>query len=422
MLTSRSGHLAAVRRDGQRRGLAHRRAGRRPQRLGVPPGRRGVSGRRWRSRRRSARRGREFSRRRSPATRSASASASFSAARTTRCSTPPARPARSPRPPPRASCSASMRGRCCHAIGSAGTQAAGLWEFLRDAADSKQLHTAKAAADGLIAAFLAQRRLHRRRASSKARKAWRPACRAMPIRRKLDRPPGHALGTARDVVQVPRLVPAHPSGRRRAAPGDREQRPAAGDIARVVAHVHQGAIDVLGPVVDPATVHQAKFSMPARCSALIARASAAPAWPSSTATSATQPRARFLDRVEMVLDREVDARLSRALDRQGDGHHDGRAPARRAGRRAERRSRQHADAATRSTPRRAGWPAMAGLSPRQEIDRLMPRLWSIAALNAVGRLLPRRRRPWPALNGADQHSPGSFQPITRRSACAPPNG
>ncbi len=30
-----------------------------------------------------------------------------------------------------------------HAFGSAGTQAAGLWEFLRDAADSKQLHTAK---------------------------------------------------------------------------------------------------------------------------------------------------------------------------------------------------------------------------------------------------------------------------------------
>jgi 2-methylcitrate dehydratase PrpD len=32
-----------------------------------------------------------------------------------------------------------------HAFGSAGTQAAGLWEFLRDAADSKQLHTAHAA-------------------------------------------------------------------------------------------------------------------------------------------------------------------------------------------------------------------------------------------------------------------------------------
>src|SRR5690606_34219906 len=42
-----------------------------------------------------------------------------------------------------------------HALGSAGTQAAGLWEFLRDAADSKQLHTAKAAANGMTAAYLA---------------------------------------------------------------------------------------------------------------------------------------------------------------------------------------------------------------------------------------------------------------------------
>ena len=33
------------------------------------------------------------------------------------------------------------------------------------------------------------------------------------------------------------------------------------DIAQVTCHVHQGAIDVLGPVVNPSTVHQSKFSM-----------------------------------------------------------------------------------------------------------------------------------------------------------------
>ncbi|MBC7727597.1 MAG: MmgE/PrpD family protein, partial [Microbacteriaceae bacterium] len=43
-----------------------------------------------------------------------------------------------------------------HAFGSAGTQSAGLWEFLRDAADSKQLHTAHAAGAGLTAAYLAE--------------------------------------------------------------------------------------------------------------------------------------------------------------------------------------------------------------------------------------------------------------------------
>jgi 2-methylcitrate dehydratase PrpD len=43
-----------------------------------------------------------------------------------------------------------------NALGSAGTQSAGLWEFLRDAADSKQLHCAHAAAAGLMSAYLAQ--------------------------------------------------------------------------------------------------------------------------------------------------------------------------------------------------------------------------------------------------------------------------
>src|SRR5699024_816860 len=51
------------------------------------------------------------------------------------------------------------REQMLHAMGSAGTQAAGLWEFLRDGADSKQLHTGKAAADGLTAAWLAKQGL-----------------------------------------------------------------------------------------------------------------------------------------------------------------------------------------------------------------------------------------------------------------------
>ena len=35
----------------------------------------------------------------------------------------------------------------------------------------------------------------------------------------------------------------------------------ADDVAQVTAHVHQGALDVLGPVTDPQTIHQSKFSM-----------------------------------------------------------------------------------------------------------------------------------------------------------------
>ena len=42
------------------------------------------------------------------------------------------------------------------ALGSAGTQSAGIWEFMADGAMSKQLHPAKAAHDGLLSALLAQ--------------------------------------------------------------------------------------------------------------------------------------------------------------------------------------------------------------------------------------------------------------------------
>ena len=43
------------------------------------------------------------------------------------------------------------------ALGNAGTQAAGLWEFIEDGAMSKQLHTAKASMNGVLAALLAQK-------------------------------------------------------------------------------------------------------------------------------------------------------------------------------------------------------------------------------------------------------------------------
>jgi 2-methylcitrate dehydratase PrpD len=148
-----------------------------------------------------------------------------------------------------------------HALGSAGTQAAGLWEFLRDAADSKQLHTAHAAASGLTAACLAHDGF-------------------TGARRILEGPQGMAAGMSSDADPA-RLVDRlgtrwalaetsfkfHASCRHTHPAADalqqvmREHGLAAGDIDRVTAHVHQGAIDVLGAVADPQSVHQAKFSI-----------------------------------------------------------------------------------------------------------------------------------------------------------------
>jgi len=44
-----------------------------------------------------------------------------------------------------------------HTLGSAGTQAAGLWEFIEDGTMSKQLHPGKAAMNGVISGLLAQK-------------------------------------------------------------------------------------------------------------------------------------------------------------------------------------------------------------------------------------------------------------------------
>jgi 2-methylcitrate dehydratase PrpD len=84
----------------------------------------------------------------------------------------------------------------------------------------------------------------------------------------------------------------------------REHRVAADDIAEVMALVHQGAIDVLGRVVVPQTVHQAKFSM-GTVLGLVAELGHAGL--DEFDQHFLAPRvAAFRDRVAMQLDREVD--------------------------------------------------------------------------------------------------------------------
>ena len=203
------------------------------------------------------------------------------------------------------------------AFGSAGTQASGLWEFLRDAADSKQLHTAMAAANGLMAAQLAADgfkgathilegaqgmaagmssdadparlvdRLGSRWATAETSFKYHAACRHT-------HPAADALLA---VVQEHRLAPR--------------------DIAKVVAHVHQGAIDVLGAVVTPRTVHQAKFNM-GTVLGLVAHHGYAGVTEFEQGFDA-DAIAAFRDNVEDGLRRRSRCRLSRALDRQGDG-------------------------------------------------------------------------------------------------------
>jgi 2-methylcitrate dehydratase PrpD len=85
----------------------------------------------------------------------------------------------------------------------------------------------------------------------------------------------------------------------------REHRVAADQVAKVVTQVHQGAIDVLGPVVDPQTVHQAKFSMGTVLGLVAVKGFAG--LTEFDADYKTAPVVAFREKVSMVLDAEVDS-------------------------------------------------------------------------------------------------------------------
>lgn len=192
-----------------------------------------------------------------------------------------------------------------HALGSAGTQSAGLWEFLRTGADSKQLHTAHAAGAGLMSAYL-------------AKDGFTGAADI------LEGPQGMAAGMSSDADPA-RLIDG--LGTRWATSETsfkyhascRHTHPAAdallhvmqshglthGDLAKVVTHVHQGAIDVLGPVVRPTTVHQSKFSM-GTVLAMVAQFGHA-GLREFDANFQSEATMLVRDKVVMVLDAEVDS-------------------------------------------------------------------------------------------------------------------
>jgi len=196
------------------------------------------------------------------------------------------------------------------AIGSAGTQAAGLWEFLRDAADSKQLHAAKAAADGLLAAYIA-------RDGFTGATHILEGKQGMAAGMSLDADPARLveeLGESWAVLDT--SFKFHASCRHTHPAADallrtmQENGLAVDRISRVRARVHGAAIDVLGPVTDPRTVHQAKFSM-GFVLALIALRGVA-GIEDFTDESIRDPELRaFHDRVEMVFDPEIDAAYPR---------------------------------------------------------------------------------------------------------------
>ncbi len=193
-----------------------------------------------------------------------------------------------------------------HLLGSAGTQAAGLWEFLRDAADSKQLHTAKAAADGLLAAYLTAEGLTGAQNILEGEQGMAAGMSSDADPSKLSDRLGNRWALAETSFKF------HASCRHTHPAADallelmQREGLRAEDITRVTAHVHQGAIDVLGRVTVPQTVHQAKFSM-GTVLGLIALYGKAGLTEFHSHALSDPLVGEFREKVSMTLDPEVDA-------------------------------------------------------------------------------------------------------------------
>jgi 2-methylcitrate dehydratase PrpD len=273
-----------------------------------------------------------------------------------------------------------------HALGSAGTQAAGLWEFLRDAADSKQLHTAKAAADGLLAAYIARDGFTGARQILEGKQGMAAGMSTDADAHKLTAGLGETWGVLETSFKY------HASCRHTHPAADallqamRENSLTAERIIHVRAHVHQAALDVLGPVVDPQTVHQAKFSM-GFVLALIALYQRA-GIDEFTEPALRDPRIRaVMERIEMVFDPEIDAAypqrwIGKVQVQTTDGRvFDAYVPVPKGDpentlQRAEIEAKAHRLAAYRQSASRA------------EMDTLIARAWALEEQTTVRDLLP----------------------------------
>ena len=270
------------------------------------------------------------------------------------------------------------------AFGSAGTQAAGLWEFLRDAADSKPLHSARAAADGLLSAYL-------------AKEGFTGA------KRILDGPPGMGIGMSKDADPA-RLIDqlgerwalvetslkyhaacrhAHPAAAALLLVISQHDLKAEA-IKRVTAHVHQGAMDILGPIVTPQTTHQAIFSMGTvlGLSAVFRRAGV-----QEFESHFNDARiAAFREKVHMVVDPEVDQLYPlRWIGKVTVDTEDGRTVQGR----VDEPKGDPGNTLTRGELEQKALllAQFSGAASVEEISRVLARIWDITRIERVGRFL-----------------------------------
>ncbi len=192
------------------------------------------------------------------------------------------------------------------ALGTAGTQAAGLWEFLADGAMSKHLHPAKAAQNGLLAALLAAKGFT---GATQILEGKRGFCRAMAPQFQLSKisdglgyPPYRIEENSFEIHSCCRHT--HPAvdvtlelaGRHQIRPDD---------VAAITVKTYRTALDITDNC-EPASLYAAKFSL-TFCVALALKAgSCGPL--DFTAEHLMDPQIRrLMSRTTLLLDSDLDA-------------------------------------------------------------------------------------------------------------------
>ncbi|KAL4803075.1 hypothetical protein BDV18DRAFT_146204 [Aspergillus unguis] len=193
------------------------------------------------------------------------------------------------------------------ALGTAGTQAAGLWQFLLDATHSKQVHTAQACAAGVFSAYTsASGLLGTGDILEGSRGMGATLGNLDPNPEAIDA----ELGAKWSVLES--SFKWHASCRHTHPSADaliallREEGVRYTDIASVTAYTYKAALDVLGLSGEGKTVHQSKFSMGFVLAVAAKKGSAG--LTDFTEAALLDPELRELQgKVKMVLDDEIDA-------------------------------------------------------------------------------------------------------------------
>ena len=147
------------------------------------------------------------------------------------------------------------------ALGSAGTQSSGLWEFLTEGAMSKQLHPGKSSMNGLLAALLAQKGFTGSSRIFEGEKGFFKATSADYDLGVLTDGLGDTFHTARNSLKYYASCGHTHSAIEGALKAWREVNLDLAAIRSITVYIYQGALDLLKDV-EPITPYLAKFNLP----------------------------------------------------------------------------------------------------------------------------------------------------------------